>query len=75
MPGLSPVQMVLSAKLAVVGCYVVSLAMAEFISNSAILTTVRPQRRAYRSGRIRLRTRKMADLYVKSDIVNIPNRR
>ena len=32
----SPVQMVLSAKLIMVARYVVSLAMADFISNSAI---------------------------------------
>ena len=39
----SQVQIVLLAKLVMVACYVVSPAMADFISNSAILTAIRPR--------------------------------
>ena len=44
--------------------------MAEIISNSAILTTVRPQRHAYGGGQIRPRARKMADFTANSAILD-----
>ena len=48
-----------------------SVAMADFISNSAILTTIRPRRRAYGRSLDRPKARKMADFTGKSDIMMI----
>ena len=44
-----------------------SLGMADFISNSAILPTIRPWRRAYGGAQLRPRVRKMAEFGIKSD--------
>ena len=40
--------------------------MADFVSNSAILTAIRPQLRAYAGDRTRPKVRKMADFTAKS---------
>ena len=46
--------------------------MAEFISNSAILPTIPPWRRAYGGAKLRPRVQKMAEFGINSAIATVP---
>ena len=67
---MSPVQMVRSAKLVTIQRGAPSLAMADFISNSAIFSPMRPSPVLAAADQSRLGVRKMAEFGIKSAMLD-----